>query len=64
MKPTGINSIELYHIVHIDRLPHILAADWLLCDSEVQNLHLLGTTIGMSKIKERRMNELTPKFLS
>lgn len=62
MNHIDLNSIKLYHIVHIDKLPHILnsgEAGRLLCDSDMQNQHLLGTIIGMSKIKERRMNELT-----
>lgn len=56
------NSIKLYHIVHIDKLPLILnsgKAGQLICDSDVQKRNLLGTTIGMSKIKQRRMTELT-----
>ena len=56
------NSIKLYHIVHIDKLPLILnsgKAGLLICDSDVHKRRLLGTTIGMSKIKERRMTELT-----
>lgn len=62
MSHIDLNSIKLYHIVHIDKLPLILNsgnAGRLICDSDVQKRHLLGTTIGMSKIKERRMNELT-----
>ncbi len=56
------NSIKLFHIVHIDKLPPILSsgkAGRLICDNDVKKLNLSGTTIGMSKIKERRMNELT-----
>ncbi len=62
MSHIDLNSINLYHIVHIDKLPLILnsgKAGRLICDSHVQKRHRLGTTIGMSKIKERRMNELT-----
>ncbi|MDD2503573.1 MAG: DUF4433 domain-containing protein [Clostridia bacterium] len=62
MNHIDLDRIKLYHIIHIDKLPHILnlgKAGRLLCDSDVQKQHLLGTTIGMSKIKERRMNELT-----
>ena len=62
MNHIDINGIKLYHIVHIDKIPSILnsgKAGRLICDRDVQKRHLLGTTIGMSKIKERRMNELT-----
>lgn len=62
MSHIDLDRIKLYHIVHIDKLPVILSsgkAGRLICDSDVQKQHLLGTTIGMSKIKERRMYELT-----
>lgn len=53
----------IYHIVHVDRLPSIIDEGALLCDAEVvrrQTAGLnMGTTIGMSSIKERRLNELT-----
>lgn len=62
MSQIELNNIKLYHIVHLDKLPSILSsgeAGELVCDSDVQKQRLSGTTIGMSKIKERRMNELT-----
>ncbi len=45
---------SVFHIVHVDRLPSIIADDCLWCDAEVQRHPRLGTTIGMSSIKERR----------
>ena len=50
---------KIYHIVHIDRLPSIIADGFLWCDRETVRRDIAGTTIGMSTIKERRLNELT-----
>jgi hypothetical protein len=50
---------KLYHIVHADRLPFIVADGCLWCDAEVVRLGAGGTTIGMSSIKQRRLTELT-----
>ena len=49
---------KLYHIVHVDRLPSIVADECLWCDREVVRRAPPGTTIGMSSIKQRRLNEL------
>lgn len=46
---------KLYHIVHVDRLPSIVAEGRLLCDAVMMNRQGAGTTIGMSKIKQRRL---------
>ncbi|NCA87713.1 MAG: DUF4433 domain-containing protein [Gammaproteobacteria bacterium] len=46
---------KLYHIVHMDRLPSILADDSLWCDAEVARHAPEGTTIGMGTIKQRRL---------
>jgi len=46
---------KICHIVHLDKLPSILAADGLLCDAEIIRRAPAGTTIGMGKIKERRL---------
>lgn len=46
---------KIYHIVHIDRLPSIIADDWLWCDVEIVRRSLFGTTIGMNSIKHRRL---------
>jgi len=46
---------KIYHIVHVDRLPSIVAAGFLWCDAEVIRRALASTTIGMSRIKQRRL---------
>ena len=50
---------KIYHIVHVDRLPSILASDGLLSDAEMVNRDGAGTTIGMGGIKQRRLQELS-----
>lgn len=49
---------KIYHIVHVDRLPSIVADGSLWCDAEIVRRALAGTTIGMNSIKQRRLNEL------
>ena len=54
--------IKIYHIVHIDRLSSIIQENALLCDAEIQRrASTAGTTIGLGKIKERRLKNLTLK---
>ena len=54
---------KIYHIVHVDRLPSIIADGWLWCDEDVVRREAMnpgmGTTIGMTSIKQRRLTELT-----
>ncbi|MCX6055237.1 MAG: DUF4433 domain-containing protein [Chloroflexi bacterium] len=50
---------KIYHIVHVDRLPSIISDGCLWCDSESIRRRSPGSTIGMNRIKERRLNELT-----
>lgn len=50
---------KIYHIVHVDRLPSIIADQVLWCDAEIVRRAPPGTTIGMNGIKQRRLNELT-----
>ncbi len=50
---------KIYHIVHIDRLTSIVKNRKLWCDATMVGRSELGTTIGMSAIKSRRLNELT-----
>lgn len=50
---------KIYHIVHANRLPSIIADGYLWCDAEILRRPLPGTTIGMNDIKQRRLNELT-----
>jgi len=49
---------KIYHIVHVDRLPSIIANECLWCDAEIVRRDPPGTTIGMNAIKQRRLNEL------
>lgn len=49
---------KVYHIVHVDRLPSIIASKGLHSDSTMNKYTGHGTTIGMSDIKARRLNEL------
>ena len=55
------SSIRLYHIVHVDRLPSIIAEGQLWCDARMAARAGAGTAIGMGSIKDRRLrlNELT-----
>lgn len=50
---------KIYHIVHVDKLPYIIADGCLWCDAVIIQRDSSGTTIGMSSIKERRLNQLT-----
>ena len=50
---------KLYHIVHVDRLPSIVADACLWCDAEIVRRNPPGTTIGMNSIKCRRLTELS-----
>jgi hypothetical protein len=54
-----LEDIIIYHIVHIDRLGSIIENGGLYADSEVRSHNLAGTTIGMTEIKRRRLEELT-----
>lgn len=50
---------KLYHIVHVDRLASIIATGGLLCDEQMTAQKNAGTIIGMTDIKQRRLQELT-----
>ncbi|MCL2852410.1 MAG: DUF4433 domain-containing protein [Defluviitaleaceae bacterium] len=52
-------EIKIYHIVHISRLPSIIADGYLFSDSEIAAKPATGETIGMGAIKKRRLEELT-----
>lgn len=47
---------KIYHIVHVDRLQSIIADNGLWCDADIIKRASLGTTIGMSSIKQRRLD--------
>jgi ssDNA thymidine ADP-ribosyltransferase, DarT len=49
---------KIYHIVHVDRLASIIADGRLFCDAAMVNRPGIGTTIGMSDIKRRRLTLL------
>ena len=47
---------KLYHIVHYDKLPSIISDGFLFSDVELLSRGgVAGTTIGMSNIKQRRL---------
>jgi ssDNA thymidine ADP-ribosyltransferase, DarT len=50
---------KIYHIVHVDRLPSIMADGFLWCDAEITRRASNGTIIGMNNIKQRRLHHLT-----
>jgi len=47
---------KIYHIVPIDRLESILRDQYLFSDANMQNRPNTGTTIGMNRIKKRRLD--------
>lgn len=49
---------KLFHIAHVDRLASIVADQHLWCDREILRRAPPGSAIGMTGIKERRLNEL------
>lgn len=50
---------KLYHILHVDRLPSVIADGGLLPDS-VMRTRAAGTVIGMSRIKDDRLVKPVP----
>jgi hypothetical protein len=50
-------NAKIYHIVHIDRLPSILASGGLFSDSRMRAEGCGGTTIGMGDLKAIRLNK-------
>ncbi|MBI5603004.1 MAG: DUF4433 domain-containing protein [Deltaproteobacteria bacterium] len=46
---------KIYHIVHVDSLPSIIADGWLWCDAEILRSSSPGATIGMNGIKQRQL---------
>ena len=53
---------KIYHIVHMDQLSSIIADGHLWCDAQIARREVArlgtGSTIGLSSIKQRRLNEL------
>lgn len=46
---------KIYHIVHADRLASVMEDGFLWCDALMAEREPVGTTIGMSTIKQRRL---------
>ena len=53
--PTPPDQPKIYHIAHVDRLLSIIADGGLWSDATMVLRPGLGTTIGMSSIKQRRL---------
>ena len=51
---------KIYHIVHVDRLPSIIADGYLWCDAKMTNRSATGTTIGMPDLKKSRLGKELP----
>ncbi len=49
---------KIYHIVHVNRLPSVITDGHLWCDATMAQHGGAGTTIGMSTIKQRRLEAL------
>ena len=49
---------KIYHIVHVDRLPSIIADGHIWCDRAMVQIRKPGTVIGMDDIKRRRLESL------
>jgi len=48
-------NLKIYHITHVENLASILAAGCIDSDARRIGQDLANTTIGMDKIKERRL---------
>jgi len=51
-----LSTRKIYHIVHISKLPAIVTEGGLLCDALIRQFPCQGQTIGMHKIKDRRLS--------
>lgn len=49
---------KIYHITHVDNLPSIMQTGHLSSDAKVIANAMPHTTIGMSEIKQRRLNKI------
>lgn len=50
---------KIYHILHADRLPSVIADGFLYSDAIIHRRDPGGTVIGMGEIKRRRLEDLT-----
>jgi hypothetical protein len=57
MTPCPANP-KIYHITHVDNLPSIIKDGGLFADAEIIRRGGPATTVGMSTIKRRRLEEL------
>ncbi len=48
-------TLKMYHIVHVNRLPSIISDGCLWCDAEIEQRTPPGTAIGIDNIKQRRL---------
>lgn len=53
---------KIYHILHVDRLPSVIADAYLWSDAEISRHSPGGSTIGMAKIKQRRLNKALSSY--
>lgn len=51
-------TINVYHILHVDRIQSVIGSGGLLSDAVLSANQLPGTVIGMNSIKQRRLYEL------
>ena len=52
------SSPKIYHITHVDNLAGIVANHGLVCDAKRITARLSCSLVGMSKIKQRRLQEI------
>lgn len=50
---------KIYHILHVDRLPSVIADGFLYSDAIINRRDPAGSVIGMGEIKRRRLEDLT-----
>lgn len=60
MDAPPIETIKIYHIVHVDNLQSVLQCGGLLSDAEVKRRGLAPRVIGLQNIKERRLRNPLP----
>jgi hypothetical protein len=54
---TPPSSIQIFHIVHHDKLPSIIKDGVLLSDARIRTRPITGSAIGMGDIKQRRLSQ-------
>ena len=52
---------RIFHITHVSNLPEIIRAGVIWSDAKRLELGLASKVVGMSSIKQRRLEELTVK---